>query len=234
MTNFQLKLIALITMTIDHIGYFILSPSDPEYIYFRIIGRISFVLFAFLISEGMKHTRDHNRYIINLLIFALVIDLLPRIFLPIVGLNANEVIGFTNVFFTLGLGAFSIYLYQSDFSWYVKLISIFMCGVLSDMIGADYGSYGVFIIVSIPIVKNIFVNNKHLALLAQIFIYLGLTYVYKMVDIQYFGALAFAFIYCYNGLRGWYHPRLKYLIYIYYPVHIVILAGIGFLLGNGV
>ncbi|MBQ8840958.1 MAG: hypothetical protein IJ004_06540 [Clostridia bacterium] len=64
----MLKIIALITMTIDHVGYF-LYPTEQ---WLRIIGRIAFPIFAFLIAEGCRYTRNKKKYFITMLIFAVV------------------------------------------------------------------------------------------------------------------------------------------------------------------
>lgn len=68
LTGNMLKIIALITMTIDHVGYF-LYPTEQ---WLRIIGRIAFPIFAFLIAEGCRYTRNKKKYFITMLIFAVV------------------------------------------------------------------------------------------------------------------------------------------------------------------
>ena len=70
LTGFQLKLIAIITMTLDHIGIFFLLP--PTYYLFRIIGRLSFPIFAFLIAEGFNYTKNIKKYLVRLLIFSII------------------------------------------------------------------------------------------------------------------------------------------------------------------
>mgnify|MGYP002581591684 FL=1 len=67
-SNFDLKILAIITMTIDHIGAIIYPNIDA----FRIIGRISFPIFCFLLVEGFKHTHNRFRYFIRLLLFAII------------------------------------------------------------------------------------------------------------------------------------------------------------------
>lgn len=69
-----LKIIAVITMLIDHIAYVlqIYSYSYSTYHIMRIIGRIAFPIFAFMIAEGAKHTRDIRKYLLRLLIFAFI------------------------------------------------------------------------------------------------------------------------------------------------------------------
>lgn len=72
-SSFELKLIALICMIIDHVGYyFVNSISDNMYTACRIIGRISMPIFLFLIVQGYIHTRNLKKYIIRLLFFACI------------------------------------------------------------------------------------------------------------------------------------------------------------------
>ncbi len=63
-----LKVIALVTMTIDHVG----AVIYPEYAVMRYIGRLSFPLFGYLIVLGMESTRSVTKYLRNLLLFAAV------------------------------------------------------------------------------------------------------------------------------------------------------------------
>ena len=63
-----LKIIAAVTMLIDHIGFILL----PQYGFLRIIGRLSFPIFAFLIAEGCKYTKNKLRYFLSVFILGLV------------------------------------------------------------------------------------------------------------------------------------------------------------------
>ncbi|MDR2899669.1 MAG: conjugal transfer protein TraX, partial [Clostridiales bacterium] len=109
MSSFILKLIAVMTMTIDHIG--IIAQHTPYTSLgwaMRHVGRTAFVMYAFMIGEGCRNTRNKAKYLLRLLIFA-VISELPFDFFT---LNAGkprfapvEFIDFThqNIFFTLFL-----------------------------------------------------------------------------------------------------------------------------------
>ncbi|WP_461817744.1 TraX family protein, partial [Faecalimonas sp.] len=99
--SFQLKIIAIIAMIIDHIGLFFF----PEHILFRIIGRISFPIFAFLIVEGFYHTRDIWKYMFRLGVFAVLSEI------PFDLLTTGKVFDLRhqNVFFTLLIGVILMY-----------------------------------------------------------------------------------------------------------------------------
>ena len=68
MSNFILKIIAMVTMFCDHLGYALYS----KFSYFNYIGRIAFPIFAFGISEGYAHTKSKKNYCIRLLMFGIV------------------------------------------------------------------------------------------------------------------------------------------------------------------
>ena len=70
MSYLGLKLLACITMLADHLSlgfpiYFdwldALCGDGYRVPFFRIIGRVAFPLFAFLIANGLKHTRDERK-----------------------------------------------------------------------------------------------------------------------------------------------------------------------------
>lgn len=66
MSAFTLKLIALVTMIIDHVG----AIFFPQFIWLRYIGRLSMPIYAFLLVQGYMHTRNFNRYALRMGIFA--------------------------------------------------------------------------------------------------------------------------------------------------------------------
>ena len=116
-----LKMIALITMMIDHIGSVLLSQaafantpfinigSHGLTLYFivRKIGRLSFPIYCFLITEGYIHTHDRKRYGINLLAFALISEIPWNL-----EHSGRFFYSGQNVFFTLFLGYLGICAYE--------------------------------------------------------------------------------------------------------------------------
>ncbi len=221
MSNFQLKLIALITMTIDHIGFIMMSPYDPNYVLFRSIGRLAFVIFAFLTTEGVLKTRNQSRYIFVLLTFAFVIDI-PRLFL---GFDY-----FGNVFYTLGLGALVIAINQKTDHYGIKAIVLADFALVANVIGADYGAFGVIAIYLIAFARELADDRRVVRELIMMALFYFLIIIMDEPDIEKYGLISFFIIMLYNGSRGFYNKYSKYLIYIYYPLHLVFLTWLSYVL----
>lgn len=132
--NDFLKLIAVLTMAIDHTGY-IFSPEHPI---FRCIGRIAFPIFAYYISEGYIHTSDLRKYILRLFTLGLISQI-----------PYSLIFTDWNILFTLTLALILIWAY--DKKKYVIGIGIL---VLSCMIPVDYGIYGVVLPLCIYAIKS--------------------------------------------------------------------------------
>ena len=79
---FVLKIIAMVTMTFDHIGIFIqqTQPENPLGMVFRVIGRIAFPLYAFFLAEGMRHTHSKEKYLLRIGIMWALISVAESIF----------------------------------------------------------------------------------------------------------------------------------------------------------
>ncbi|MBO7219090.1 MAG: conjugal transfer protein TraX, partial [Clostridia bacterium] len=93
-----LKIIALITMIIDHVGFCFF----PDIIWFRVVGRIAFPIYAFFIAQGMYYSRNKQKYITTLFLFGVLAEL-PYMFL-------NNNIFKLNVMFTFIFAAVCILL----------------------------------------------------------------------------------------------------------------------------
>lgn len=229
MTSFHLKIIALITMFIDHIGYVIF----PNQFWLRYIGRIAFPIYAFLISEGLKKTSNIKKYLRNLLILALISELFYD-------LCFNKNINFfykTNTVYTLFIASLSIYLYNKNSDNIIKYLSLLLGLSISHILKTDYDILGVLLIFIFYFLHNkyeyliygiIWVNIKYLSnisyILQYIFnknIYLSNIYIINSLGLYLFTIVPFLIIMFYNNKKG---NSLKYIFYILYPLHLFILC----------
>ena len=126
LSSFWLKVIALLTMTIDHVGYMMQGfDIQPIGDIFRVIGRIALPLFCFMIAEGVLHTKNFKRYALRLGIMASVVS--------VIIIGSHEIPFFRNnglsmrdegvIFIDLLLGAVSVYLLRQK-KWYIKILAI--------------------------------------------------------------------------------------------------------------
>lgn len=207
--SFSLKLIALITMTIDHVGAYIF----PQYIIFRYIGRLSFPIFAFLIAEGYLHTKNVHRYLFNLGIFS-VVSQVPYSYTKFGLLYSLDSI---NIFPTLFLGLLTIYLVDmllQKQSYVLVLLVSFASIYGAEKIHLMYGYAGICTILAFY--EFLVSEDNKIKLLSLI--------VFAVVNtgtVQIASLLALIPIYFYNGKRG---TNIKYFFYIYYPLHLLIIG----------
>ncbi len=211
-SSFSLKIIALIAMTIDHIGYFLF----PEIRLFRIIGRIALPLFAFLTAITMQYSKNKCKYISILLgcglLFSLVASLINKSLVP-------------NAFIDLGLGALCCFLLYKKNVFAQILLVLILVSTMSEYSLTQYKIFGLITI----LIFYLFYSNIELSLVVYfvwtiLAVYLQRFSIFNMyLEEGYFLLLPIVLIYLYNGERGLYHPKWKYAFYAYYPLHIAIL-----------
>ena len=219
----SLKTIALAAMIIDHIAVFLLaktmfavqplfsvgSLSVTLYWICRKIGRIAFPIYVFLLSEGYTHTRSKFGYGRDLLIFALISEL------PWNLVHCGKLLypSSQNVFFTLFMGYLAICLcelFEKDRDWkhLACLVAVF---AVSFFFNADYGIRGVGFILLVYVLRSHRVAQ-------------ALTGSSLFVDNAPYVFVSFLLINMYNGERGFIRAKaLKYIYYVIYPLHILIL-----------
>lgn len=204
--SFTLKMIAIITMVIDHVGYIFF----PENMTFRAIGRIAFPIFCFLIVEGFHHTRSHTNYLIRLCVFAL----LSEIPFDLAFFGTVMDWGHQNVFITLALGLASIFCLEEMNTKKIYAIPFVLIFAASYFVHCDYGIGGVLLICMFYLTRE--TPWMRLILTALIlYIFFG--------AFELYGLIAMVFITFYNGKRG---PQVKMLFYWFYPVHLLVLYAI--------
>jgi len=217
MNSNQLKLIAIITMLIDHVGYALF----PELLILRIVGRLAFPIFTFLIAEGYHHTRDINKYMIRLGSFALISEV------PFDLAFHGQILEFhgQNIFFTLFLGLLAIKLYDlyRDKNRIIAILSVVFICLTSYFFKTDYYVFGVLIIFAFNKLRD---SKAKLTVVSILLVLLMVVIALSKGDFtiyntyQIFSLLSLGLIYLYNGEPGRKLNNLKYALYAFYPVHI--------------
>lgn len=212
----QLKLFALITMTIDHIGAYLL----PQYRILRIIGRLSMPIYAFLIAEGCRHTKNKCKYLGLMTGLALICQLAYFFVLGSLGMC---------ILVTFSLSIILIYALQyvekMKNTWSCLLFFMVLAGVYYISVklpgrvpgfGIDYGFKGILL----PVFFSMGTTKPQKLLGGAI----GMCFLALGNPIQWYSLLALPVLALYSGLRG--KGNYKYLFYIYYPLHLAAIYGI--------
>lgn len=212
----QLKLLALVTMTVDHMGVHLL----PQYLLLRMIGRLAFPIYAYFIAEGCAHTKNREKYLLQLAGMALLCQLVC--FFAMGSL-------FQCILVTFTLSILTIYAIDSGSSvkaaaalCAVVVLTVFLPQWLSHTdFAVDYGLWGVLLPVAVYLSRQ---RQQKLLCAAILLSLLALAY----GGIQWLSLLALFPLALYNGQRG--APKLKGLFYWYYPLHLAAIYAIGLVL----
>ncbi len=232
-----LKTIAFISMAIDHVGLVFF----PTVVAFRIIGRLAFPIFAFMISEGARYTRNKLAYFLRMFICGILFNAVYYCFTRDTLLS---------IFITFSISILMIYLLEEvksvffdPYAGYVKKHIYILIGflgivaviLLTRVVRVDYGFFGCLL----PVFASLFdfrridapMNVKAIdRLMFRQFAFTAgvLVLAAHYGGIQYFALLSLPLIYLYSEERG--KRPMKYFFYIAYPLHIAIIYGLKMLL----
>ena len=203
LNTFTLKMIAIVSMLIDHVGHILF----PEVMLFRIVGRIAFPVFAYLLAEGFVYTRDVKKYLFRLGMFAILSEIPYD--LAIMG----TVLEFLhqNVFFTLFLGVLMLWLMTKTNNIILQYGIVAVAVLVCQFLNTDYNDIGILMI----FIFYVFRQRKIEKLFIVGLIFLGLT-----SGLQLYALLALPLIALHNGEQG---PKMKIFFYLFYPAHLLIL-----------
>lgn len=195
MTIFIIKIIACLTMVLDHIKYVYLPSSNFATLY---LGRISFPLFAFLLTEGYVHTSNLKKYIIRLSLFAIISQIPFMIFRTYVG-NWKML----NIMFTLLLGLIAIMAFDKIKNKFLSIPLVTITVYLGKIFCVDYGWYGVLLI----FILYLFKNNKIALTICYLGVILFHYYLLNCLKVEYIFTIIFTIfpiiiILLYNGKEG--------------------------------
>jgi hypothetical protein len=211
-----LKIIAIITMTMDHIGIIL----HPNVFLLRVVGRLAFPLFAYLIALGIESTKRPGKYLLTLVSFALISQIPYSLAFEI------QLIERLNIIFPLFLSALTLYALKRG-----KTQTFLIGLIFSILISIALNMEGTFYVILIVACMKLVIKKPEIGVLALVGVNLLL-----FPDIQLFSLLAVPLILMHmiNPLkietviseRSVYYLLQKYFFYLFYPLHLVLLYSI--------
>lgn len=213
----MLKIIAMVSMVVDHVG----DMFFPGLLWPRMIGRLAMPIFSFCIAEGYIHTKDKNKYLLRMGIFALVSEV------PFdLAFEGNISMAHQNIMLTFFLAILALKFFdlirgekKEDTGKYsagktiLGTLSVIAIAVIALLVKADYTIFAVIAVFLFYVLKDVGQTVRMGA---------GVAFLALTRTIGYYCATGFSFIplFLYNGKRG---KGLKWILYVFYPGHLLLL-----------
>ena len=218
-----LRCVAAATMLIDHMGVALF----PGVLWLRCVGRLAFPIFAFFLAEGFRLTHSRRRYLLCLVLFALLAEL------PFDGMAGGQWVDWSrqNVLWTLALGLCAMACVQRaprepGLAFLAWLSAAAGCCLLGELLNTDYGAFGVLLCLLFYCTDGL---RGRFWVCGGIFFLMcyGFRFVFLPgipVPLEALGLLAFPLLAVYRGRRCTWHPLGRYGFYWFYPLHMLLLA----------
>lgn len=214
----MLKLIACITMLLDHVG----ASVYPSVI-LRSIGRLSFPIYCFLLTEGAYYTKDPKRYAGRMAIGMLLSEL-PYDFL----FSGQVDWGHQSVMSTLLLAYLAIWAGQKTDDSIATAFLLGGAALVAEYLRCDYGAMGVVMVAGFWLSRNakhrLAIQTVLVAAVCLLIPSMTISVFGVRIPIQVFGLLAMVPVACYNGCKLVRSKGVQTAFYLFYPAHLAILA----------
>jgi len=234
MNAFQIKLLMATLMLLDHLRFIHNLVTPEQASFFTLISRCVAPMFAYLTVEGIRHTCNLKRYCLRLFVFAGIMFTGSTILNTIFEMVANPLpdnrrvllfLGEQNIIFTFACGVLSIALVQwAKGKKGAKKKQLYVLSVICFMVGFLWGEWSL-VVLPLMLVEYFFHEKPVFRIIGYILIEV-LAILAPFGEPFYF--IVFPFILLYNGERGPNTGFSKYFFYIFYPVHLWIIAIINF------
>lgn len=220
-----LKLIACVTMLIDHMGAALL----PQYLWMRVIGRIAFPIYCFLIAEGMHYTRNPRKYSLRLGIGAILSEI------PFdLALFGMITLRYQSVMLTLLIGVFMADCVKRvrHLIWRIPIVVPF--ALFAEWLCTDYGGMGVVLIALFVLTrelpKRLLIQTAGMAVIFYLMDSYVMTIGGVRIPIEMFAMLSLIPIGLYSGRKLTGSKAAQWAFYLFYPIHLMTLFLITWLL----
>ncbi len=230
-----LKILAAVFMVIDHVGFVFF----PKIMLYRYLGRLAMPIFAFLIAEGCRYTKDKIRYFVTIAVLGTLCQVVYFIFDPTAYLF--------NILITFSLGILGVYalefmkkaLLEQGNSLKKKILSILLfiftiacVYTFCYFYVVDYGFLGCML----PVFASLFdfrrINNENVKIYDKLVLRV-LTFAIgllifvltsEVISFSIYSLFSIILLLLYSGKRGKY--KMKYFFYVFYPLHLAVIEGI--------
>lgn len=218
-----LKGIACFTMLLDHIGATMVQGYA-----LRIIGRIAFPIFCFLMAEGTFYTKNPRKYGLRLMIGALLSEI------PFdLAFRGRLTWEYQNVMLTLFLGFLTVEIIQRTEFDIVKVLAVSGGFALAEWANTDYGGFGVLLVVLFSQTRGkLWFQTIMVAMFSWMINSLKIPVLGILVPIEMFAIFAMIPIALYSGRKVTSNRAVQWGFYLFYPVHLMILVLVRILLWN--
>jgi len=227
------KNLAMIAMIVDHLTQFIWAPFVMDKGYLPniargvyvvgtgIIGRMGMPLFSFLIAEGVFYTRNRRKYLLRIFLTAVLA------FFPYIYLTGGIPLQFTclNIMFAFSIAILAIMCMDRVEQLWLKIVIVIAACLLSEISKCEYASSVILLVTA----AYYFRGNKIRQLCYSMAGFVLGTAIGAVIQDELWimeaeapALLAFIVIAFYNGERGKTLP--KWVYYVFYPAHLVIIA----------
>lgn len=230
-----LKLLACVTMLLDHIAYSLVAHMPEQgmlYYTLRTIGRLAFPIYAFLLAEGFCHTRDRKKYALRLFAGVLLAEL-PYDLMSAGAFSWAQ----QSVMVTLFLGFLALTAMEACRNFYWKPVAALPFLILAELACSDYGWQGVLLILLFAMSRGYYGRNiirfGGMLVIFHTMPSVALTVGNIAIPLQALGSLSILFIANYDGRKLTASRAVQWAFYLFYPVHMLILAGLEWMLYGG-
>ena len=222
-----LKLVAALTMLIDHVGMLLF----PQVLLLRIIGRLAFPIYAFMIAEGCRYTKNKLRYFLMVFLLGAMCQVVFYVFsrslymCVLVTFSLSILVIYALQWCQAGLADAAASVWRKGLGVLAFCAAVAAVWVINRHVAIDYGFWGCMLGVFPALCPKSTSKDRVLALGVGLAILAGVS-----GGIQVYSLLALPLLLLYSGRRG--RLNLKYFFYIFYPVHLAVLQGIQLLLSR--
>ncbi len=230
----HLKLIACLTMLIDHIGFLLL----PNVMWLRWIGRLSMPLFAFFIAEGCRYTSNKLRYFLRIFLLGVACQ---AVYIAEQAIGGRVYSFYFNILLTFSFSmlicfaylfwektaekgdagktklAAALFLGSVLFAWFVCALCSHIRSETYYEVVFDYGLRGMLL----PLAAVISKDREKQFLYFSLGIILFCVTSFSGTRYVWFALLDIPLLALYNGSKG--KLSSKYAFYLFYPAHLAIL-----------